>query len=181
MHSSSIFHLPPTHAHTHWRICTHTLQPPTGVRESTGRSAARKIACFWMTGRSWRQAAACPTAPSGAENQDNFIVIISLLCSPSLSFVEEEEKKVGRHEGEVRQGGGWARNKNKEKLCVSRLAGCSGRSWEDTSVLLFYMFIFCREDCRFSPKSQHLISPPLQVLIFPGIMFQLIRSGFLKP
>lgn len=36
-------------------------------------------------------AAAHPTAPSGAENQDNFIVIISLPLPPSLQPMEEEE------------------------------------------------------------------------------------------
>lgn len=38
-------------------------------------------------------AAARPTAPSGAENQDNFIVIISLPLSPSLQLMEEEEEE----------------------------------------------------------------------------------------
>lgn len=46
-------------------------------------------------------AAACPTAPSGAENQDNFIVIISLPLSPSLQLMDEEEKG----EEEVQPGG----------------------------------------------------------------------------
>ncbi|KAG7230380.1 hypothetical protein INR49_024486 [Caranx melampygus] len=41
-------------------------------------------------------AAAHPTAPSGAENRDNFIVIISLPLSPSLQPMEgEEEEKEG--------------------------------------------------------------------------------------
>lgn len=49
-------------------------------------------------------AAARPTAPSGAENQDNFIVIISLPLSPSLQLMEEGEED-GEEAGEEGRGG----------------------------------------------------------------------------
>lgn len=43
MHSQ-IFSTFPQHKHTHLRICTDNLQPPTGARECTDRPAARPIA-----------------------------------------------------------------------------------------------------------------------------------------
>lgn len=56
-------------------------------------------------------AAARPTVPSGAENQDNFIVIISLPLSPSLQLMEEEEE--------------W-RGKSRERECVAERGGEEG-------------------------------------------------------
>ncbi|CAJ1058460.1 neuronal acetylcholine receptor subunit alpha-3-like [Xyrichtys novacula] len=71
---------------------------PTVVWEGTGRFPARENLCFRMIrgeadGTISEAAAARPTAPSGAENQDNFIVIISLPLSPSLQLMEEEESE----------------------------------------------------------------------------------------
>lgn len=94
----------PQHTHTlytHLRICTHFA----AAHRSTGEHwqvCSQHDYLPLNDGTILKAAAACPTAPSGAENQDNFIVIISLLLSPSLSLVEEEEKKEGQHEGEVR-------------------------------------------------------------------------------
>lgn len=51
-------------------------------------------------------AAARPTAPSGAENQDNFIVIISLPLSPSLQLMEEEEGEEEERGGRKGDGEG---------------------------------------------------------------------------
>lgn len=72
-----------------------------------------------------------------------------------------------------------------QRMYVSRLAGCSGTS---PSVLLLYIFFFFALetdeflDFMLSPKSQsHLISAAPHFLIYPEIMFQLIRSVcFLK-
>lgn len=124
MHSPIIFHLPAlphTHTHTHMRMCTHS--------SATHRSTAKhrqvcspRVFLPVNDGPILKAAAACPTAPSGAENQDNFIVIISLLLSPSLSLVEEGVEGM-----------------KTERMCVSRLAGCSGPS---PSVLLLVMFSF---------------------------------------
>ena len=156
MHFSKLpFHN--THTHTHART-------PYTHSATTHRSAEehRQVCSLQArlpvnVGRVLKAAAAWPTAPSGAENQDNFIVITSLLLFPSLSREEEEEKKEGQHEGEVRAGGGWGRNKSTEIMFVSRLAGCNGRSCEDTSVLLFDLLLW--RLCQFSPDSQSDIWP----------------------
>lgn len=147
------------------RMCTHS--------SATNRSTAehRQVCRDFLPvndGAILKAAAACPTAPSGAENQDNFIVIISLLLSPSLSLVEEgvEGRKT-------------------QRMCVSRLAGCSGPS---PSVLLLDIFDFLLlwrvwwipgfyADTRITITSDLCSS---RLLIVPEIMFQVIRSGFLK-
>lgn len=84
---------------------THILQPPTGAWEGTGRFPAHENLCFRMIrgeadGTILKAAAALPSAPSGAENQDNFIVIISLPLSPSLQFMEERGGREGGGGGE---------------------------------------------------------------------------------
>lgn len=117
-----------------------------------------------------KAAAACPTAPSGAENQDNFIVIISLLLSPSLSLVEEGVGG-GENRENVRFTPGW----------LQRTFTFCAFIWGTYSVLCccedFDEFL----DFMLSPESQsHLISAAPRLLIVPEIMFQLIRSGFLK-
>lgn len=107
IHSPTIFHLPPsTHTQTLYtllRIYTHSAASHRSAGEHWQVCSSQD--CLPLNVRTiLKAAAACRTAPSGAENQDNFIVIISLLLSPSLSLVEEEEeeKKEGQHEGEVR-------------------------------------------------------------------------------
>lgn len=146
MHSPIIFHLPALpHTHTHMRMCTHS--------SATYRSTAkhRQVCSPWdflpvNDGPILKAAAACPTAPSGAENQGNFIVIISLLLSASLSLMEEGVEGM-----------------KTQRMCVSRLAGCSGPS---PSVLLLDVFSFLLLwdvdeflDFLLSPESQsHLIS-----------------------
>lgn len=107
MHSQifSTFHLPPTQTHTLKDM--HTQSAAAHRSAGVHRQACSPPDCCPLNdGTILKAAAACPTAPSGAENQDNFIVIISLLLSAPLSLVEEEEKKEGRHEGEVRYGEG---------------------------------------------------------------------------
>lgn len=92
-------------------------------------------------------AAARPTAPSGAENQDNFIVIISLPLSPSVQLMKEER---GEHEGgEERKRGGTGRTKNtKEKMCVSCLVSCRVYACEGVwyAYTVYHAFT-CKELC----------------------------------
>lgn len=81
----------------------------------------------------------------------------------------------------------WDREEGEEGIKTQRKcvfhawpAGCSGCSYEDASVLLFYIFIFCCDCVNFCQNlniwSLHLP----QFLIFPEIMFQLIGSRSLK-
>lgn len=154
-------YFPPSRSssHTHIRGCAHTPRPPTGARQSTGRSADPLPV---NDGPILKAAAACHTAPSGAENQDNFIVIISLLLSPSLSLVEG--MKTQRFNA-------WLAAEDLHLLCLYwTYSGfcCCG----DFDEFLDFML---------SPESQsHLIFAAPRLLIVPEIRFQLIRSGFLK-
>lgn len=86
-------------------------------------------------------AAARPTAPSGAENQDNFIVIISLPLSPSLQLMEEgeedeedevEERRGGREgDGEGAEGEDWNKiRKGKKPASASCLVSCGSDAFE---------------------------------------------------
>lgn len=66
-----------------------------------------------------------PTAPSGAENQDNFIVIISLPLSPSLHRRRRRRRAQGRGSVWQREKDRRGRNKNtKEKMFGSCLVNC---------------------------------------------------------
>lgn len=100
------------HTYTH----TLTLQLPTVFWGGTGRFPARENLCFRMIrgeadGTISEAAAACPVALSGAENQDNFIVIISLPLSLSLQVMEEkqwkhkEEEECDRKRGREKERG----------------------------------------------------------------------------
>lgn len=115
------------------KICTHTHYAATAHRR-LGRDRqvpAHENLCFRMIrgeadGTISEAAAARPTAPSGAENQDNFIVIISLPLSPSLQLLEEERGVQQRGRGREKEKGGRGRSKNtKEKMYASCLVSCT--------------------------------------------------------
>lgn len=99
--SSSLFvlsvSLSPSVTHTHSpTLYTGTVQLHTVMWEGAGRFLARESLCFRMIrgeadGTISEAAAAHPMAPSGAENQDNFIVIISLTLFLSLQPMKEEK------------------------------------------------------------------------------------------
>ena len=96
-----------THTLTNTDKCTNTVQLPTVVWEATGRFPARENLCFQMIrgeadGTISEAAAARPTVPSGAENQDNFIVIISLPLSSSLQPMHEREREGDRERERLR-------------------------------------------------------------------------------
>lgn len=72
------------------------VQLPTVFWERIGRFPAWENICFRMirgeaNGTILEAAAAHPTAPTGAENQDNFIAIIGLTLSLSLPPMEMEK------------------------------------------------------------------------------------------
>ena len=128
-----------THTLTNTCTSSHSVQLPIVVWEGTGRFPARENLCFRMIrseadGTISEAAAARPTAPSGAENQDNFIVIISLPLSPSLQLMEEErgEHKKGREGvtervwggGVEREAGAEGKQIQKEEICASWLVSC---------------------------------------------------------
>lgn len=91
--------LSPSDTHIHsptLYVCTHTMQLHTVMWEGAGRFPAHENSCFQMIrgeadGTISEAAAAHPMAPSGAENQDNFIVIISLTLFLSLQPMKEEK------------------------------------------------------------------------------------------
>lgn len=92
-----------SHTSTNTYICKHVAQLPTVIWEETSRFQAHENLCFWMIrgeadGSISEAAAARPTAPSGAENQDNFIVIISLPLS--LLLQPRRRRKGNTREGE---------------------------------------------------------------------------------
>lgn len=157
-------YFPPSRSSSHIWGCAHTPRPPTGARLVCSPRDFLPV----NDGPILKAAAACPTAPSGAENQNNFIVIISLLLSPSLSLVEEGVERM-----------------KTQKMCVSRLAGCSGPS---PSVLLLDIFSFLLLwrlwwILGFYALTRITVTSNLcssRLLIVPEIMFQLTRSGFLK-
>lgn len=93
-----------SHTSTNTYICKHVAQLPTVIWEETSRFQAHENLCFWMIrgeadGSISEAAAARPTAPSGAENQDNFIVIISLPLS--LLLQPRRRRKGNTREGEL--------------------------------------------------------------------------------
>lgn len=140
--------------HTSSHSLSHTVLLPTGVWKRDRQVPAHENLCFRVIrgeadGTNSEAAAARPTAPSGAENQDNFIVIISLPLSPSLQLMEEEkeEERPGGHkgggEGEEKTGTKSGREKN-----LMLRVRCKSDAFEYVKNFVCVLFFCFRSICQ---------------------------------